>query len=127
MPDLDVSEILTDPDLASSFDVVRRVEGIDSHGRSVLVPTTTEGVLGVVCAASGNDLDRLDDSQRMGRNFSVVTKFRLQGPSPNQQPDAVVYQGDTYVVKLVEPYNQYGAGFVQAIIGSMDIIDQAIP
>ena len=60
----------------------------------------------------------------MGRNLSIVTAFALQGPSPNFLPDRVVWNGDTYVVKWIDPYKRYGAGgFVQAIIGSIDSQD----
>lgn len=132
MPDLDVSEALTDPMLTDSFDVLRRKEVLDAHGR-VTTPQNQSfaGQYGVISAASPNDLERLEDSQRMGRNLSLITNFRLQGPAEvsgtEYQPDVVVWGGDQYVVKHIDPYSRYGAGFIQAIIGSMDIIDQPPP
>lgn len=132
MPDLDVSEALTDPMLTDSFDVLRRKEVLDTHGR-VTTPANSSfpGQYGVLSAASPNDLERLEDSQRMGRNMSLITTFKLQGPAEvsgtEYQPDIVVWGGDQFVVKHVDPYSRYGAGFIQAIIGSMDIIDQPPP
>lgn len=125
-PFLDVSEVLLDPMIADRFIVNRRVQTLDSHGRVALTSTAMNGV-GVVTASSGNDLDRLDDNQRMGRHLTIVTKFRLRGPSPGYQPDTITWKGDTFVVQAIDPYPQYGAGFVQAIAGSMDLLDQPVP
>jgi len=124
---LDVSEALTDPMLNDRFDVLRRGETVTDKGRSSTTPMTFPGVVGVVAAAHGNDLDRLDDQQRMARNLTIVTKFRLRGPSPNFQPDQVLWKGDTFTVIAVDPYPQYGRGFVQAIVSSVDAIDQPTP
>lgn len=121
---LDVSDVLLDPMLASTFDVNRRVEVISNKGRVEITETLFSDVVGVVCTASKNDLDRLDDNQRMGRHLSIVTRFRLRGPSPGYQPDTVVWNGDTFVVQYVDVYTDYGFGFIQAIVGSMDSIDQ---
>lgn len=127
MPQLDVSDVLLDPAIADVFDVTRRVQALTAKGRTTTSPSVFKNVRGVVTAAHGNDLERLDDSQRMGRNMSVVTKFALRGPAQvtgtKFQPDLVIWAGDTYVVKAVDPYERYGRGFVQAIIGSIDIID----
>lgn len=112
------------------FDVVRRPEVIDAHGRSTVPsPETFDDVSGVVNAASKNDLERLEESDRMGRNISVVTPFALRGPAKNgsatYKPDLVVWQGGTYVVKALDPYPQFGPGFVQAICGSISVVDAA--
>lgn len=127
MPNLDVSDVLLDPDLADRFTVKRRPAGTNAHGRVETTPEIIPRVLGVVTAASPTDLERLDDNQRMGRNLSVVTKFRLRGPATGYQPDIVLWYGNDYVVKDVQPYPQYGAGFIQAIVGSMDSMDNPLP
>lgn len=124
---LDVSEILVDPDLADRFTVKRRTEVIDDFGRASTTDETFEGVIGVVTSANPNDLMRLPEAQRMDRNFCIVTKFRLIGPAPGKQPDTILWYGSTLVVKDIQPYPQYGAGFIQAIAGSMDIIDPVTP
>jgi galactose-6-phosphate isomerase len=122
MPFLDVSNVLLDPDFTDTFSVLRREQVIGENGR-VSTTNTTLPAIGVFTVAGPNDLERLDDNQRMGQNFVLVTKFRLQGPAKisgnNYQPDQVVWNGNTYVVKDVEPYTRYGAGQIQAIIGAI--------
>lgn len=115
--------IMLDPDTADTFTVLQRTDNVNVKGRSVIQATKITGQLGIFCTASRNDLERLDDEQRMGRHMSVVTKFRLQGPSPNRQPDIVQWNGSDFVVQFVDLYTNYGPGFIQAIIGSIDSID----
>ena len=122
---LDVSDVLLDPTLTDVFTVTRRAETVNGFGESVTATSTYDGVVGVVCTASPNDLERLPEMDRMGRHLSVVTRFRLQGPAPGFKPDLIEWNGDAFVVEAVDPYPQYGAGFVQAIVGSIDSIDEA--
>lgn len=120
---LDVSEILTDPDLIDSFNVRRRAETVDIHGRSTVSETLFPGVQGVVTAISPSDLDRRDDYEAMSRSISVVCRFRLHSETTGNQPDIVVWRGSNYLVKHVDPYPQFGRGFIQAECSSMDKTD----
>lgn len=124
MADLDVSDLLLDPDFTEVFKVLRQREVVGTNGRSTATVSALPGIVGVITMASPNDLLRVPDEQHSDKNISVVTKFRLRGPSPGYQPDKIVWQGDTYIVHNVEPYTQFGSGFVQAIAGSIDAIDQ---
>lgn len=123
---LDVTEILTDPDFADDFPVKRRAESVGQNGRSELQVRDMKGV-GVICAASPSDLERLPEDQRMRRTISIVTQFRLQGPSPGYQADLVGWQGDFFVIVDIQPYTNYGAGFVQALASSMSSQDAPPP
>lgn len=127
---MDMSDALSDPDMLDRFDVVRRPETVDpTTGKSATSTTTFEKVRGVVSTAHGNDLERLDDADRMGRNISIVTQFALRGPSKEGsqvfKPDLIIWRGTTYVVKTLDPYPQFGPGFVQAIAGSIGVVDTA--
>lgn len=128
---MDMSDALMDPDMNDKFNVIRRPETINpANGRSSTTPQTFKNISGVVTSAHGNDLERLDDADRMGRNISIVTSFALRGPSVDgsdqeYKPDLIVWRGATYVVKALDPYPQFGAGFVQAIAGSVGVVDVA--
>lgn len=126
MPLLDVSEVLTDPDIATTFDVRRRAETVGTNGRSATSDTLFRNVVGVVTAIGPSDLERADGYQVTPRRISVVTKFRLRGEVTGFQPDVVVWRGSNYLVKAVDPYPQFGNGFVQAECSSMDKTDPAL-
>lgn len=117
---------LTNPFLTSSFNVIRRAEVVSNKGVSTVPSPVTSPAFGVICAAHPNDLRRLDDQDFSDRHISVVTKFRLQMTSPGFKPDLVVWQGDNFVVKLIEPYPEYGPGWVQAVCGSIDLQDSQL-
>lgn len=121
---LDVSEVLADPMLASSFTVIRRSEVLGQNGRVNIDPVNLGEKTGVVYPTGRNDLARLDDQQMMGKHINIVTDFRLQGPAPGFQPDLIGWHGDFYVVQLLDDYTDFGAGFVQAVAGSMSSVDQ---
>lgn len=124
---MDMSDALLEPAFQSSFDVQRRADDVDVHGRTQISWTTTPGVPGVVYPSGKNDLERLPDYQRAGKTISVITKFRLQGPSQDLQPDYVIWPsqtGDPYVVAHLEDYSQYGAGFILAICSTVELLPQ---
>ena len=76
--------------------------------------------------ASGADLKRYPELQMLERVLSIVTKTRLQSAVNGAQPDIIIWRGDNYVVKALDPYPQYGQGFYQAIAASIDLMDAAI-
>lgn len=126
MPFLDVSSVLLDPDFADRFTVIRRVESVSDYGRRVLSLTNLPAV-GVVTMASPDDLKRVPEGQTFDRTLSIVSKFPFFGASVGYQPDLVLWYGDLYIVVALDPYPQFGAGFSQVIVGSIDLQDLPIP
>lgn len=129
MPLLDVSDAF-DVDNTDVFQVIRRPETVNDSGESETTDASPVDAQGVICAASPEDLERLDDNDRMQRTISIVTQYRLRGTSrsgaQDWKPDIIVWpkaSGEKYEVKLVEPYTRYGAGFVQALAGSIMAVD----
>lgn len=125
MATLDVSDVLLSPEFTDNYSIQRNVETVDIHGRSITTPTTTAS-FGVVTMASGADLKRYPELQMLERVLSIVTKTRLQSAVNGAQPDIIIWRGDNYVVKALDPYPQYGQGFYQAIAASIDLMDAAI-
>lgn len=124
---LDVSDAF-DVEMLDSFEVLRRSVVVDgASGRGTLSTERIEDVSGVVTSAGPNDLERLPDEQRMGRHISIVTEYPLRGPSPGFDADVVVWAGDSYVVKSLDPYPHFGPGWVQVIAGSIDSTDTPMP
>jgi len=126
MPTLDVSDALNSPEFNDRFNVVRRQEIVDTHGRSTLTETTYPNVIGVVTSGSPNDLDRPSDYESFTRSISVVTKFKLRGEVAGYQPDVIIWHGSQFVVKAIDLYPQFGPGFYQVECESMERTDTAI-
>lgn len=115
MPLLDVSELLTDPDFATTFNVIRKAETVGGNGRTSVVETRFESQVGVIINTDPAELDRREDGQTASRVVTIVTQFRLRGPAPGHQPDDVEVDGERMLVTKVIPHTRWGNGFVKAV------------
>lgn len=121
MATLDVTDVLLDPDFATTFDVERDASTVSSQGETVLTPTTTTGVVGVVTPANSNDLRRMADAglERLTGSIAIHTSFQLlAGGTQNgvtTTADIVTWKGRQYSGLTVDDWTQFGAGFVRAV------------
>jgi len=113
MPDLDVTELLGDPDFCESVVVTRRAETVGANGRSS-VSSSTQTVQAVVAPGVSRTF-RLPEGQGAEGTVTVHTTFRLTGPANGYQPDLVQWRGSQYTVMEVNDYSHFGAGFVEAL------------
>ncbi len=119
MPLLDVSFMTTDPMLADTVAVRRRLNVIGNDGRVTAIPDQLfPNVVGVVTQQDTSMLMRAEDGQSFPKRIFFATKFKLleavQG-NPGNQPDEVTWRGLIYTVESVLPYPQYGAGTYEVI------------
>lgn len=124
MPELDVSDAFGE-ELLDTFTVIRRVETL-INGRSTTVETPFRNVEGVVAPTAPDDLQRLPEGDYMNKALTIITQFRLQGPSPNYKADEIEWpanSGNRYLVRVVDDFSAYGAGFVQVIAASIEAMD----
>lgn len=120
MPQLDVTDVLLDPDFVDySLVCHRQIQTMDEDNFPM---NTAENVpfSGVVTVDRSLEARRMAAGQNIGGAILIVTQFRLTqgqpaGPdSPRLDADIVTYNGRNYRVTFVDPYTSYGAGFVQA-------------
>jgi hypothetical protein len=126
MPDIDVSDLLFDPDVVEcgGVTVQRRQEIVDSHGRLTLQIATFSNVIASVIPIADAPMIRGPEQQTLPQLIEVHTTFRLQGIASGFQPDIVVWNGTPFVVNKVQNFSKYGGGFVQADCSSISNIDQ---
>tara|TARA_R100000365_G_C2747006_1_gene76578 strand:+ start:1891 stop:2259 length:369 start_codon:yes stop_codon:yes gene_type:complete len=110
---LDVSEVLSDPDLIEPTGLVRirRVQTVSAQG----LASNTETPLafsGVVTAGKGDSLRRTADGNNAQGNMTVTTTTDLRPEMPGQDADIVVWQGRRYIVESIAEYRNFG--YVQA-------------
>lgn len=136
MPEIDVTEILSDPMVAGEgFSIIRREEVVNNYGESVLTPKTITKdargnfLVGAISPTGDNSLIREDAYTTASKTIKVITVFRLRGPSnvgsKKYQPDIVVWHGNNYEVRVVEDYSSFGAGMIAADCMSIDYIEKA--
>ncbi|MBD2803493.1 head-tail adaptor [Xenorhabdus sp. ZM] len=114
MPFLDVTEVLSDPDFCDpSLTYKRRKSVIDDDG----IPSIQETIIqfsGVVTVDRSIEAQLRMSGQTVTGNILIVTTERLIAGATGHIGDIVTYQNREYLVKSVDPYTAYGAGFVQA-------------
>lgn len=119
MPEIDLSDLVLDPDVAGqTFTVVRRQETVSASGFSQVVAKSIP-VIGSVQPTGDNSLVREDAYDAQAKTLKVVTQFRLRGVSASSggstfKPDRVLWGGDCYEVRVVDDYSQFGGGLVEA-------------
>jgi galactose-6-phosphate isomerase len=132
MPDLDVSDLLTDPDFAEELTIIRRAVTINTHGRQQVAETTiSPKPWGVVLPQSDQPLQRGPDQQSLPMLLQVHTKFRLRSASivgtQEYQPDLLIWNGSRFLVNRVYPFSHFGQGFIVADCSSMTTTEAPPP
>ncbi|GAB2938243.1 head-tail adaptor [Hafnia psychrotolerans] len=114
MPNLDVTEILFDPDFADfSLVVTRNTQTVDRQGFATNNPASAT-FTGVVTVDRSLEARRMQAGQVVTGAILIVTTERLTQGQTGRDADIVTYQNRDYRVTFVDPYTAYGAGFVQA-------------
>jgi hypothetical protein len=113
MPLLDVSEAIEDEYFSDDCLCTRAVQTMGSDGRALNAPVTLP-FCGVVTPASGAELKRIPEGERMSGSISIVTTFVLYSGKSGYSADVVTWNGAAYTVIDVMDYSRFGAGFVQA-------------
>ncbi len=114
MPNLDVTDVLFDPDFCDMSLVVKRnIQTVDVDGFATNT-VTEKGFAGVVTVDRSLESRRMMSGNVIGGAILIVTVERLTQGQTGRDADIVTYQNRDYRVTFVDPYTAYGAGFVQA-------------
>ena len=114
MPTLDVTDLVLDPDFATTGLIcIRSVEVVGEDGVAVQTPAQTP-FTGVVTQGKGAKLDRLDGSSRTEDSILIHTPFVLRVSGVGYAADVVLWNGARYTVSQVNDYSTFGRGFVAA-------------
>ncbi|AIN12860.1 Uncharacterised protein [Yersinia pseudotuberculosis] len=114
MPNLDVTDVLFDPDFCDMSLVVKRnIQTVDADGFATNT-VTEKGFAGVVTVDRSLESRRMMSGNVIGGAILIVTIERLTQGQTGRDADIVTYQNRDYRVTFVDPYTAYGAGFVQA-------------
>lgn len=114
MPNLDVTDVLFDPDFCDmSLRVKRNLQTVDTDGFATNT-VTEKGFAGVVTVDRSLESRRMMSGNVIGGAILIVTTERLTQGQTGRDADIVTYQNRDYRVTFVDPYTAYGAGFVQA-------------
>lgn len=126
MPDIDISDLTLDSDIAGeTFTVLRRQQVMQTNGVP-LITTTLHDAVGAIFPAGDNTLVRQEAFEHQQNAVKVITTFRLRGASRSANGDQFLpdliqrANGDTYIVHALNEWTKFGAGFIEADCVSFD-------
>ena len=115
MADLDVSDVLLDPDFMTMDLMCKRVAvSVGNKGRSNKSEQSFQ-FSGVVTTNNGQNMDRREDGTLIKGAINIHTRTKLTAGDANNQADEITWKGKTYYVVQVFDNLHYGRGFNKAI------------
>ena len=114
MPQLDVTDVLLDPDfMDTGLACKRQVLEVGDNGRTTSTETNI-AFAGVVTSDKGDILERLADGERKKGSITIHTTFALTAGEGDTPADIVTLRGKSYTVSSVNDCGHFGRGFVCA-------------
>lgn len=110
MANIDVSDLLDDPDLSDTFQVVRTTITVGNDGVSTKVEQILTAV-GSVQPASGDTLALLPEASRVEGALEVWSRFAFQLADDTHEADRVLWRGRRALVIKRDDYGHYGSGY----------------
>lgn len=115
MADLDVSELMSDPDFCDQVQLIRRIADADNKGRNVVTEDAPLNALMVVQGLKAIDFQRFPDLVNLNGVKAFWYSGVLLNETETQYSDIVVYNGVRYQIHLIdEDFRNYGNGFMKA-------------
>ena len=114
MPQLDVSDVLLDPDFMYPGIICKRTEVIVGNNGRPQETTTSIPFNGVVTTNNGLNMDRRADGTLIKGAINIHTQFALTSGDAKTKADEITWKGKTYIVSQVLDNSHYGQGFIKA-------------
>lgn len=124
--EIDVSDLLDDPDFINSFVVTRRRQTVDGHGRTQTSGVTT-AAYGSVQPIRPRTMEVMPDYVNVSGAIEIFTRYRLEGPSEGGSPDEVMWKNRRYRVAEVEDWGHAGSGFIHAVCELLQFVANGVP
>jgi hypothetical protein len=108
LANIDVSELLSDPDFVDAVALVSRSAVVNGFGENK-IEETCKNTVGSVQPASGKVIQRLPEALRVAN----VQSFWIKGPikSNDPYPDIISFKGKRYQVQMVFDWTNWGEGW----------------
>lgn len=115
MANIDVSDLLLDPDFVSTVTLIRRAAAVNGHGENELTETAVPNQLMSVQGAKEESLMRMPEGARLTDIITVYYRGQLTAEAENGYGDVILWNGKRYQVKVVpNNFMNFGAGYTMA-------------
>lgn len=114
MAQVDVTELLSDPDFVDPCTLVHRQAVVDILGQNQLterqVPT-----IGSIQPATGKQIDRLPEALRVKDVRTFWIKGTIVSDGKCAYPDVIIFKNQRYAVEMVFDWTNFGEGWCEGL------------
>lgn len=114
MAQIDVSELMVDPDFIDKITLIHQSSSVNSHGENVIGETSVYTV-GSVQPANEKAIKRLPDALQVSDMSSFWVKGVIIATEPGKYTDVLVFRGKRYQIVSIQNWSNFGAGFSEGI------------
>lgn len=115
MPNLDVSDVLLDPDFMTTDLICNRIQVVPQQNGTANTSLQSTPFAGVVTTNNGLNMDRREDGTLIKGAINIHTQFNLTSGDSSTRADEIQWRGKTYIVSQVLSNAHFGQGFVKAV------------
>lgn len=112
MGQIDVTELLLDPDFVDPVVLTHRKPLVDNFGQNTLTEQSFQTV-GSVQPISGKTLARLPEALRIANVMSFWIQGTIVSDGNCQYPDVISFKGVRFAVQMVFDWTNWGAGWCE--------------
>ncbi len=114
MANIDVTELMSDPDFVDDMKVVTRVPRVNNLGENTFQEQTFS-TFGSVQPADAKTVDKLPDELRVEDLSSFWFKGEIIASKPARYSTVLIFKGQRYQVKKVSDWSNFGRGYTQGV------------
>lgn len=114
MAQVDVTELLHDPDFIDPIQLINRKPSVNLYGENLIEETPIHSV-GSVQAATGNAIQRLPEALRVGNFSSFWFQGTIVASAPGEYTSILVFKKTRYQVKAVFDWTNWGQGWCEGL------------
>lgn len=112
MAQVDVTELLSDPDFVDPIQLISRVPRVNSFGEQSFVESTLNA-FGSVQSASPETIARVPEAFRVANLKSFWFKGEIIATAPGRYSSVLIFKGVRYQVVSVFDWKNWGAGWTE--------------
>lgn len=112
MANVDVSELLSDPDFVDPIQVITRFPRINSYGEQSVSESVID-TYGSVQPANYRTIQKLPEGMRVANVCSFFFKGRIVASEPGKYASVLVFRGERYQVQTVGDWSNFGNGYTE--------------
>jgi len=112
MAQLNIDELLSDPDLVDQVIQIKRTSSVDSLGQNI-VNEVCINTVGSVQPASGKVVNRLPEALRVANVKSFWIKGVITATADGKYTDIIVWAGQRYQIQTLMDWANFGEGYTE--------------